>query len=112
VDLTLSGDMGSLQQLLAALLPAGAQLGSLELQGRVAPTSALLRCSQLSSLTQLQLPAYNASHEVPNVATFLEALLTQAPRLASLTLDSCLTENDGGDLPACLVAQPACRSCL
>jgi len=105
VELSSLDDMGPLLPLLDALLPAGAQLGSLELQGSVVPASALQDCPQLSSLTALHMLEYAGDSDiVPSIAAPLELLLPHAPRLARLTLDSCFTEEDGGELPACLVA--------
>ena len=89
----------SFRQLLAALQPAGTPLlqlvisgpefGSAGLQPLLRSPGALNGCSQLASLTSLDLHHMGWAADPLLFDTALRALLQQAPRLAALKLRGC-----------------------
>lgn len=91
----------SLQQLLAAALPDGAQLCSLRLLHSPLSKAAVRHCTFLGHLTGLILHFCSFSDD--RASPVVKALLRQAPRLASLKLGGCF-QGDKQRLPSALVS--------
>lgn len=92
--------MPSLQQLVAAALPDGAQLRSLRILHTSLSKAAMRHCTFLGHLTCLSLHFCIFSED--RASAVIKALLRQAPHLASLKLGGCF-RGDKQRLPSALV---------
>lgn len=107
--------LASLQELLAALLPAGALLTQLELIGdlrRGSPLPPLLAqphglegCTQLATLESLSLHRMARDPADAELNRVLQTLLPQAPQLHKLSLGDC----EVGQMPSCVATATRLR---